>query len=208
MSALPAVTVDVDPGPRWPLRPLLDASGLNRLWLAHHVRVSGETLKRAAHDGLTDTEADQWATRLGFHPIAIWGWDWIDAGIEHRPTTVLGQLIDQLRERIVSGELQAGDQLPSAAALGRAWGVSRNTAARVVAALVREGRLSVAGGGPQRRITVTTPAHICTTCAEPIEPDTEHYPHDPDCPAGDTGRCACDRVTHPECCSTCTGGPR
>lgn len=208
MSALPAVTVDVEPGPRWPLAPLLEASGLNRLWLAHHVRVSGETLKRAERDGLTDTEADRWATRLGFHPSAVWGWDWITAGLEHRPATVLAALIDQLRDRIISGELQTGDQLPPASALGRAWGVSRNTAAQVVAALVKEGRLTVAGGGAGRRITVTAPAHTCHACGEAIELDTEHYPHDPDCPARDTGRCACDRVTHAWCCPACTGGPQ
>lgn len=208
MSAVPVAAVDVGPGPRWSLAPLLDATGLTRTYLAFHVGVSGETLKRAEHDGLTDAEADRWATRLGFHPITIWGWNWVTAGLEHPPATVLAALIDQLRDRIVSGELQPGDQLPAATALGREWGVSRNTAALVVAALGREGRLAVAGGGPMRRITVTTPAHTCAACGQPIEPDTEHYPHEPDCPAPSSGRCACDRVTHPECCPLCTGADR
>ena len=206
VSAVPVSTLDVEAAQRWPLAPLLDASGLTRLWLAHHLGVSGETLKRAARDGLTDTEADRWATRLGFHPVAIWGWDWITTGLDYRPTTVLGRLIDQLRDRIVSGELQPGDQLPAASTLARTWGVSRNTAALAVAALRREGRLTTSGSGHHRRIVVTEPGHTCTACGQPIEADTEHYPHEPDCPGPNVGRCDCHRPTHPECCPTCVGG--
>lgn len=203
-----ATRLDVEPGPRWPLQPLLDACQLTRGHLAFHLHVSGTTLTSAAREGLTDADADRWATRLGFHPVAVWGWDWVTAGLDAGPATVLGRLIDQLRERITSGELRPGDWLPHARALGEVWGVSRNTAALVVAALCREGRLTATGSGPRRRIVVTEPGHVCAECGQPIEPDTEHYPHEPDCPGPDVGGCDCHRPTHPDCCPTCTGGGR
>ncbi|GAA5057597.1 DNA-binding GntR family transcriptional regulator [Thermocatellispora tengchongensis] len=51
------------------------------------------------------------------------------------------QIADRLRERIASGEFPPGSALPSEAALGRAFGVARNTVRRGLAILEDEGLL-------------------------------------------------------------------
>ncbi|MBB6345514.1 DNA-binding GntR family transcriptional regulator [Nonomuraea muscovyensis] len=69
---------------------------------------------------------------------------------------VYTQIADLLRERIVVGEFPPGSALPSEAALGRAFGVARNTVRRGLAILEGEGLLVtvpskgrvVCGAGP------------------------------------------------------------
>jgi hypothetical protein len=46
---------------------------------------------------------------------------------------------------------------------------------------------------------------LCTVCSDPVDPETAHRPHTPDCaksrkapPPGEP--CTCDLVVHPECC--------
>jgi hypothetical protein len=46
----------------------------------------------------------------------------------------------------------------------------------------------------------------CRTCGTDIEPDDEHYPHEPDCTLGDVGWCTCHHPTHPDCCPNCNEG--
>ncbi|MFI6790921.1 GntR family transcriptional regulator [Nonomuraea sp. NPDC050383] len=69
---------------------------------------------------------------------------------------VYPQVADRLRERIVSGEFPPGSVLPSETALGRFFGVARNTVRRGLAMLEGEGLLVtvpskgrvVCGAGP------------------------------------------------------------
>ena len=56
------------------------------------------------------------------------------------------QLARGVRERIVSGEYRAGDRLPSEAELCELYGVSRMTARRAVALLVRDGVVMTENG--------------------------------------------------------------
>lgn len=70
-----------EPAVRWPLQPLLEASGLSRRDLATHLDVTLRTITRAAADGLSDRTADRWAITIGLHPLHVWGWDWIDAAL-------------------------------------------------------------------------------------------------------------------------------
>lgn len=53
------------------------------------------------------------------------------------------QLADHLRARIASGELAAGQRLPSEATLGQETGLSRNTVRRAVGLLLAEGLVVV-----------------------------------------------------------------
>ncbi|MDR8409772.1 GntR family transcriptional regulator [Nonomuraea sp. 3-1Str] len=69
---------------------------------------------------------------------------------------VYTQVADRLRERIISGEFPPGSVLPSETALGRLFGVARNTVRRGLAMLEDEGLLVtvpskgrvVCGAGP------------------------------------------------------------
>lgn len=64
---------------RWPLAPLLQvAGGWNTLQA--NLRINGTDLSRAAREGLTDRQADHWATRCGWHPDLIWP-DWTAAAL-------------------------------------------------------------------------------------------------------------------------------
>lgn len=56
------------------------------------------------------------------------------------------QLADQVRERIISGDLPPGCQLPSEAELGEEYGVGRNTVRQALAVLRTEGLLRTAQG--------------------------------------------------------------
>lgn len=72
---------------------------------------------------------------------------------------VYTQIADRLRERICSGEFPPGSALPSEAALGRAFGVARNTVRRGLAILEDEGLL------------VTIPSKGRLVCGvEPVTP--------------------------------------
>jgi hypothetical protein len=75
-------------GVRWPLAPLLAASGLSRRDLAAEVGITPRSVARAAAEGLSDRSADRWAIRLGFHPLTVWGWDWVTAGLNADTLTV------------------------------------------------------------------------------------------------------------------------
>ena len=69
----------------WPIKPLLDATGLTLVThFARRVKANGQTARRAYTKGLTDRQADQWAIRLGYHPGEIWP-DWFDR-LPHKDT--------------------------------------------------------------------------------------------------------------------------
>lgn len=81
---------------RYPLQPLADAlrielhhpgrptdddqadSGLAAL--ADRIGISHRQARRALHTGLTDRQADRFATRIGMHPASIWPQWWDAAG--------------------------------------------------------------------------------------------------------------------------------
>ena len=50
----------------------------NEYWsLAQFLGVHSRVLARWRETGLPTYEADEIATRLGVHPIPIWGWSWV-----------------------------------------------------------------------------------------------------------------------------------
>lgn len=55
------------------------------------------------------------------------------------PRPIFRQIVDGIGLAIVSGELQAGDQLPSVRALGMQLGINPNTVARAYAELAGKG---------------------------------------------------------------------
>ena len=60
----------------WPLWPLTAKAKCTRSQLSFWAGVSGEAVKRAAEEGLTDLEADRWAVACGLHPSQVWPrWD-------------------------------------------------------------------------------------------------------------------------------------
>ena len=64
---------------RWPMQPLIDAyQGSN---FAEAAQASSDVIRRARERGLDDLVADRWATRLGLHPVQVWGWEWCDAAL-------------------------------------------------------------------------------------------------------------------------------
>lgn len=70
----------------WPLQPLLAAAGAAHLTeLAERCHISHSTLTAAAADGLTDRQADTWATRCGLHPAHVWGWEWHQWALDNLP---------------------------------------------------------------------------------------------------------------------------
>lgn len=64
---------------RWPLRPLLDTAGVTLAELALELGTTRDVVDAAARRGLSDFQADEWAIRVGFHPLLVWGWAWVDA---------------------------------------------------------------------------------------------------------------------------------
>ena len=67
---------------------------------------------------------------------------WIERAADE---PVYSQIARQVRERIASGELQAGDLLPSVRALASDLGVSLNTVARAYRILEDEGFVAIRG---------------------------------------------------------------
>lgn len=62
-------------GFRWPAAPLLEVVGTHTA-ATRKLGVSGTEIARADREGLTDRQADHWASKLGLHPSMIWPeWD-------------------------------------------------------------------------------------------------------------------------------------
>lgn len=60
---------------RYPLGPLVEASGLSEAALGRAAGLSGSTLKNAREMGFTPDAADRYSMRLGLHPFEVWeGW--------------------------------------------------------------------------------------------------------------------------------------
>ena len=96
----------------WPLQPLLDAVGLTPGSLSGRLGVAGNQITLAVRRGLTDRQADEWAIRLGVHPLSVWGWAWVDDAdrAAGRPTYV--RVAAALRHQIEHGDLHPGEELP------------------------------------------------------------------------------------------------
>lgn len=62
---------------RYPLDALVEATGLSEAALGRRVGLSGSTLKQARLVGFTESAADRYACRAGFHPYEVWP-DWLD----------------------------------------------------------------------------------------------------------------------------------
>lgn len=72
---------------------------------------------------------------------------WAPAGLDkNSPIPLYYQLAELIRERVRSGALRPGDQLPSERELGEQAGISRMTARQALASLLREGVLVVRHG--------------------------------------------------------------
>jgi hypothetical protein len=194
----------------WPLQPLLDAVGLTASRLSVTLGLSGTAIRIARQRGLTDAQADEWAIRLGLHPLLVWGWAWIEeaASAARRPAHVRAAAL--LRDRVARGELRPGDRLPGVHVLASQLGVGSRTMVRALDELRAEG-LVVGGRGRGPRATVASivpaaGAASCVACGRAIEAGEEHYPHRPYCKMASRGWCDCNAAAHPECCSTCAGG--
>jgi DNA-binding transcriptional ArsR family regulator len=122
----------------------LGISGLSDSELRRRLDVDHKTVMAAAADGLTDVQADHWAVALGWHPLSVWGWEWVDLADQAGPIHV--RLAAALRERIESGDLAPGDRLPTGRALAERYDVSRRSVSRALAELRDEG-LVVMGPG-------------------------------------------------------------
>ncbi len=63
---------------QWAIEPLLAIAGRDTVhaWCGER-----STKKVIAAGGLSDVQADRWATRLGYHPVQIWGAEWVDAAL-------------------------------------------------------------------------------------------------------------------------------
>jgi hypothetical protein len=186
----------------------LDACGLSASALARQLGVTGAPISTAARRGLSDAKADEWAIRLGLHPMLVWGWAWIDDA-DHalgRPSWV--RLAAALRDQIERGDLAPGDPLPNAKTLTQRWGTSDRAVAQALDELRAEGLLTSRGPGRPSVVAATLVAGAagCVACGRPIELVDEHYPHRPQCALAAWGWCDCDDHTHPECCPTCAGG--
>jgi hypothetical protein len=194
---------------RWPLRPLLDACDLTPTRLALLLGIPADAVRAASRRGLSDVEADLWATRAGYHPVVVWGWAWVDAATEPRPqrASVTASITAYLRARIEHGDLRPGDPLPSARHLADEWGVTTATVVRAIKVLHSEGKLIAAARG-HRTLVAPPPARgpSCTECGASIEGGAEHFPHEPECTGADGADCSCDCTVHPNCCPTCTDG--
>jgi hypothetical protein len=200
--AAPAVSV----AGRWPLPPLLHACGLSRRALARQLAIGPAAVSAAGRRGLSDAQADEWAIRLGLHPLLVWGWAWIDEAPATGPAHA--RFAQLLRDQIERGDLRPGDKLPPVHVLARRWGVGSKTAAKAIAELRAEGL--VVGGGRGWPHLVASPlaagTAACVVCGRPIELGEEHYPHRPHCALAARGWCDCDATAHPECCPTCAQG--
>lgn len=62
----------IGPEPRYPLNVLLTRIGLTPEEFAEKVAISRATAYRRVQEGVTWTEADEWAVRFGFLPFEVW----------------------------------------------------------------------------------------------------------------------------------------
>lgn len=195
-------------GPGWPLQPLLDACQLTATAMGRHLGVGAATVNRAAHSGLSDHQADEWAIRLGLHPLMVWGWAWIDPSAQARGRPSYARVAARVRQAIARGELAPGDVVPGVKALAERWGVATGSVMQALDELRAEGLIT--GGGRGRRNVIASPLELgstsCVVCGRPIAIGDEHYPHHPACPLAVRGWCDCDVTAHPDCCPTCAGG--
>lgn len=70
------------PPPRpFPIEALLEVAGVSLGQLGRLVAANGLIVAMAAVHGLTVSEADRWAVRLGYHPSFVWP-EWFDIALE------------------------------------------------------------------------------------------------------------------------------
>jgi Bacterial regulatory proteins, gntR family len=131
----------------WPLQPLLAVCGLSAGSLGGELGVGGRQITIAAQRGLTDKQADEWAIRLGVHPMTVWGWAWVDDADRAAGRPVYVRVAAVLRGQIERGELAPGEQLPSVHELAERWHVCTLAITRAVDERRAEGLIA----GRQRR---------------------------------------------------------
>jgi hypothetical protein len=187
----------------------LDAGDLTRTSLARLLGIRCGVVQLAGRRGLTDVQADEWAIRLGLHPLMVWGWAWIeDASAAIKPARV--QVADRLRDLIARGELRPGDPLPGIHRLAAEWAVGSRTVVQALDDLRADG-LVVGGVGHTGRpaaVASTLPCgpSSCLACGRAIAAGDERYPHRPRCTMAARGWCDCVGASDPECCPSCAGG--
>lgn len=84
--------------PRYPLATLEQHAHLERHQLMAKLGISGSTLARLRHQGLTPDQADRYSTRLGYLPWQIWptwitdhtGWDPDHPAVQGHVPPVMG----------------------------------------------------------------------------------------------------------------------
>jgi len=107
----------------WPLQPLLDACGLGASSLGRRLGVGGNQIAVAVRRGLTDRQADEWAIRLGEHPMSVWGWAWVEDADRAAGRPAYVRVAAVLRRQIEQGDICPGEQLPGVHALAERWDV-------------------------------------------------------------------------------------
>jgi DNA-binding FadR family transcriptional regulator len=102
----------------------------------------------------TDEEPAPFGSARGPEPAAY------EASI-HRVRKAYEQVYDQLRELIVSGEVQRGERLPNETVLAREFGVSRGTVREALRILAAQNLIRTAkGAGGGSFVTLPTVDHI------------------------------------------------
>jgi DNA-binding FadR family transcriptional regulator len=88
-------------------------------------------------------------------------WKPAEAGGIRRVRKAYEQVADQLRDLIMSGQLERGDRLPNETILARQFGVSRGTVREALRALAAQNLISTAkGAGGGSFVTMPTADHI------------------------------------------------
>ena len=131
----------------WPLQPLLEVSGLSVSSLGRRLGVSGGQIAVVARRGLNDKQADEWAIRLGVHPLTVWGWAWVDDADRAAGRPAYVRVAAALRGQIERGELAPGEPLPGVHELAKRWHVCTSAITRAVDELRAEGLIA----GQRRR---------------------------------------------------------
>jgi hypothetical protein len=71
---------------RWPGDALCALAGYDSArQLATELGIGHVQVCRSLQRGLSDIEADRYAVALGYHPAAVWGHEWITAGLDTFP---------------------------------------------------------------------------------------------------------------------------